>query len=454
MSTISRRGFLKGLAGSGAFALGCGSVGGERAPNLVLLVTDDQRADTLGCMGNPVIRTPHIDALATDGVLFENAFVTTSLCPASRASIFTGQYMRRHGVRDFSTSLGVLALADTYPLRLRTAGYRTAFFGKWGVGSDMPRESFDTFSGFSGQGQYELEVQGQSRHLTELLASRAIRFLEQQQDDQPFCLSISFKAPHGPWRPDPSLAGSYDDETIPRSETARVTSGEELPTFLRESLLVRRPTGRPLPGMMLTLLRRYYALVSGVDVAVGRLVEALKRLGLWRGTVVVFTSDNGLLIGEHGLMGKWVMYEDSIRVPLIVHDPRLPPTRRGRRIEPMALNIDLAPTLLDLAGLPPSPAMQGRSLRPLLEQDDAEWRKDWFYEHEPRLGSGYLPTLEGVRTPAWKYVHYLDERSNRESLFDLRNDPHEMRDLSGRPEDRETLERMRARWRHYRTSLG
>jgi arylsulfatase A-like enzyme len=399
-----------------------------------------------------VVRTPHVDRLAAEGVVFEHAFVTTSVCPSSRASILLGQYMRRHGIRDFGSPLLPAALEESYPVRLLRAGYRTGFFGKWGIGTQLPQEAFDSFEGFAGQGHYLHQVEGEERHLTDLLATRAIEFLEGQPPDQPFCLSISFKAPHGPWtETDPALGSPYRDVEIPLPETATPEDVRSVFPFLRNSLVGGRgPALVAKPELLRAKLALYYTLVTGIDVAVGRLCEALSRLGLADDTVVVFTSDNGLLIGEHGLMGKWVMYEESIRVPLVIHDPRLQPALRGRRLDAMALNIDIAPTLLDLAGLPPGARMQGRSLLPLLEGRSVEWRDDWFYEQNLRVPMGYLPTIEGVRTQDWKYVRYLDARSNREALYDLRADPRERRDVIGMPAHREVAGRLRERWRDLR----
>jgi arylsulfatase A-like enzyme len=228
-----------------------------------------------------------------------------------------------------------------------------------------------------------------------------------------------------------------------------------VPPFLRESLVGERGLEWISdPDGLRVKLKLYYALVTEVDVAVGRVADALERLGLAADTVVVLTSDNGLMVGEHGLVGKWMMYEESIRVPLVIRDPRQPAAARGRRIDEMALNIDLAPTLLDLAGLGPAPRMQGRSLAPLLRGESVPWRDDWFYEHELEEPGAYLPTVEGVRSRGWKYVRYLDPRSNREELYDLRADPHELRNVIDRPEHREAAERLRERWRLYRESAA
>jgi arylsulfatase A-like enzyme len=354
-------------------------------------------------------------------------------------------------VHDFGTPLAPDALADTYPLRLRAAGYRTGFVGKWGVGP-LPQGAFDFFRGFAGQGRYIHEVEGRRRHLTGLLADDAVAFLEGQPPDQPFCLSVSFKAPHGPWHePDPELVDLYRGAEIRLPPTATTEAAAGLLPFLRDSLAGERgPEWLADPASLRIKLALYYTLVSGMDLAVGRLRSTLDRLGFADDTFIVFTSDNGLCVGDRGLVGKWVMYEESIRVPLLVFDPHLPPGLRGRRIAEMALNIDVAPTLLDVAGVAAPARMQGRSLLPLLHEPASRWRDDWFYEHDFRPPNGYLPTVEGVRSRDWKYVRYLDPRSNRDVLYDLSADPYELRDVIDLPQNRTVAERMRARWESLR----
>jgi arylsulfatase A-like enzyme len=455
---LTRRRFLELIAGS-SLGLACEELrrgGGRRGPNLIVLVTDDQRADSLGSMGNPVVSSPALDALAADGAVFDAAFVTTAVCPTSRASILTGLYGRRHGVLDFSTPLPPELLAASYPLVLWGAGYRTGFLGKWGLGGELPRELFDVFWGFSGSGRYFVEDQGERRHLTAVLARRAVAFLEEQPRERPFCLSVSFKAPHGPGEYDPAFAALYRDQPIELPASATPESQRALPEFLRRSMSGReglRWVERP--DALRDRVRGYYRLLAGVDAAVEQLRAALERLGLAEDTVLVFTSDNGMLFGEHGLMGKWLMYEESIRVPLLVRDPRLPAERRRRRVREMALNVDLAPTLLELAGLPALPGLHGRSLVPLLRGEARDWREAWLYEHpehESRLG--YLPALEGVRTPEWKYVRYLAPASDAASLFDLRRDPREERDLAASPEHRAILDELERLRLELRARLG
>ncbi|HEX28880.1 TPA: DUF4976 domain-containing protein [Candidatus Poribacteria bacterium] len=430
----------------------------SKRPNLLVLVTDDQRWDAMGCMGNPIIRTPHMDRLAEEGVIFVNNFCTTSICMSSRASIFTGMYTRRHGINRFDQPLSEEHFVITYPVLLRGAGYRTGFIGKWGLGGRLPKKAFDFFEGFGGQGRYFHEVNGKTVHLTRILTEQALEFLRGCSRDQPFCLSISFKAPHvqdndpRQFLYDPALEELYSDVTIPTPKTADPRYFESLPEFLRDSEGRRRWQIRfSTPEKYQESVKGYYRLITGVDLALGRIWEALREMGFDGNTVILLTSDNGFFLGEHGLAGKWLMYEESIRTPLIVRDPRLPSSRRGRRRKEMTLNVDLAPTLLDLAGVPIPSAMQGRSLRPLIEGKEVRWREDWFYEHlfeHPRI-----PKSEGIRTSRWKYIRYVDYDPPYEELYDLANDPHEEHNVIGESDYSEVLSTLRRRWREMRESL-
>jgi arylsulfatase A-like enzyme len=431
---------------------------GAEPPNLIFLLTDDQRWDTLGAYGNPVIHTPHLDRLAHEGVTFHYAFVTTAICMTSRASILAGQYAARHRVWRFDTQLTSAQLAATYPGLLQEAGYRTGFIGKWGVGRP-PEDFFDYARAFPGQGNYFVEIDGERRHLTSVMGDQAIEFLAGARPDQPFCLSISFKAPHvddgvvsvhgQPFPYDPALAQLYTDIPIPVPELAAPRYFEQLPAFLQDSEARARWAVRFWgPTRYQFSVKSYYRLISGVDVVVGRIRDQLQALGFSENTVIVFTSDNGFYLGEYGLAGKWFPHELSMRVPLLVFDPRLPAAQRGTRRHELALNIDLAPTLLDLAGLDPPDAMQGRSLLPLLRDEEVPWRDDFFYEHlfqHPRL-----PPSEGVRTAEWKYMVYVDTHPRHEELYHLERDPGEIRNLATEPAYTNVLADMRARWQRLR----
>lgn len=428
-------------------------------PNVIVLVTDDQRFDTLGCMGNKIIQTPHLDALARQGVVFDNAFVTTSICAISRASIFSGQYARRHGIVNFATMFAPEAWANTYPMLLKRAGYRTGFIGKFGVGGDLPAKDFDYWAGFPGQGRFYAKADtGFRQHLNRTMSAQALEFLGGCRADQPFCLSLSFKAAHAQdgeeWEYPYELKYKdlYADVTIPPPPTATAEHFARLPKFLQESEGHRRWQPRfSTPEKYQRHVKDYYRLLTGMDAVVGDIVADLGRRGLADNTVILFTSDNGYYLGDYGLADKWFMHEPSIRVPLLIYDPRLPADQRGRRISEMALNIDVAPTVLELAGIDPPAAMQGRSLVALIGHQTVDWRTDFFYEHS--FVHKLIPQSEGVRTERWKYVRYVGQEPVVEELYDLKSDPLEEHNLSAAVEHAEQLAALRSRWQQLRTEL-
>jgi len=364
--------------------------------------------------------------------------------------------MRRHGIDDFAASFSPAALNATYPMLLRSAGYRTGFIGKWGVGAPPPSDRFDYFKGFAGQGDYFQEVGGVKRHLTALLAEQAVEFIDGSTPDAPFCLSVYFKAPHFPWTDhDPAFSHLYRDTSIPAASTVARSAAEGMPDFLRSSL------GAPLgkrwiddPKKRQEQIRLYYRLISGVDAAIGTILAELTKRKIADNTVILFLSDNGMLLGEHGLSGKWLMYEESIRIPLIIRDPRSPIEERGHPRDEMVLNIDIAPTILDLAGVAIPSGMQGRSLTPLVLGQSTPWRRDWFYEHLFTLPNrAPIPKSEGVRTERWKYIRYTEESPPYEELYDLMLDPLEEHNVSPLPENAEILGGLRARWKELREEL-
>lgn len=433
-------------------------------PNIVLLLADDQRFDALGAVGG-VAHTPELDRLAADGVRFANAFCTTSICPTSRATFLTGQWAARHGVVDFGTALTDSQFESSWPGVLRAAGYHGAFVGKWGLGGNLPRTRFDAFRGFAGQGRYFVDT-GETRtvdrggppsygggdghaHLTDRLATTAEELLGSPSLGEPFFLQLSFKAPHAqdgeeaPFQHAPRFAELFAGESFDRPASASEEAFAALPERLRLSEGRTRWRRRfATEEQRLESLHGYYRLVAGIDEAVGRLRSALERRGVGQRTVIVFSSDNGFLVGEHGLAGKWFPYEESIRIPLLVLDPRLPAERRGAVVEEMVLNADLAPTLIELAGAVVPASVQGLSLMPLLAGESPDWRREWYYEHT--FDYATIPRSEALRTERWKFVRYVDE-ATVEQLFDLDSDPYELEDLAADERYGDRLGALRAR---------
>ncbi len=420
----------------------------DQPPNFLVLVSDDQRWNTLGAAGNSVIRTPNLDRLAQEGVYFENSFCTTSICAVSRASFFSGQHARRHGIWDFATPFSPQAWKHTYLMQLKAHGYQLGFIGKWGVGNQLPREDFDYWDGFPGQGRYYDREGGE--HLTRRQGESAIQFLEMIDRQRPFCLQISFKAAHcqdgAAWQFQYDLRHKewYADARIEPPLTADEEHFASLPPFLQNSEARQRWKIRfANPEMYQHTVKDYYRLISGMDEVIGILWDKLKALGLDTNTVIVFTSDNGFYLGDFGLAGKWFMHEPSIRVPLIVWDGRPGHIKAGHRPRELVLNIDVAPTILELAGIQIPEAMQGVSLVPLCQGKEIPWRHDFLYEHlfeHPRI-----PKSEGVRGSRYKYTRYLLPEHPYEVLTDLQEDPWEEKNLAHDPEHRAVLESMRRR---------
>lgn len=413
-----------------------------KKPNIIFLLTDDHRRDALGAMGNPIIKTPNMDRLAKAGVLFQNAYVTTSICCVSRASILTGQYESRHKIHDFATDFTSEALAQTYPVLLKEAGYKIGFIGKYGVGNHPPFQIFDysvDTEGGKGQPDYIMnDGNGNKIHETDSINQGIQLFLDQFSDKGPFCLSVSFKAPHEQdgnppeYIVQPRYKDYYRNERIPEPVTADPKYWESFPDFFRTDTNIARKRWKDLfstPQLYQLNAKKYYQLITGVDDVVGDMMRKLQALGIADNTIIIMMGDNGFLMGEHGLEGKWYGYEESIRVPFFIYDPRVSDRIRENRPRQIALNIDIAPTILSMAGVTVPPAMQGVNLIDLLGNKIPE-RKYFFYQHY-FLGSPAIPKLEGVVAKNFKYMKYIEH--DFEELYDIRHDPHETINLVSNP---------------------
>ena len=401
--------------------------------NIVFILTDDQRYDAIGAL-QPYFETPHLDELVQNGVLFENAFVTTSLCSPSRATILSGQWAHRHGVLDNSTPLD----PDTpiFPKSLQQAGYRTAFVGKWHMGgnSDDPQPGFDHWVSFRGQGVYynpNFNVNGERvRHdgyTTDLLTDYAVDFIDSTAE--PFMLYLSHKAVHSNFEPAQRHRDSYAGRPYPYPQSMADTDDnyDGKPDWVR----AQRNTWHGVDGLYNNSIeldgftQRYAETLKAVDDSVGRVLAALREKGLLESTLLVFTSDNGFQFGEHGLIDKRTMYEASIRVPLIVHCPEL--VEGGQRRPQMILNTDFFPTFLEMAGLPIPATVQGQSFWPALIAD-APGREAFAYTYFWESMFPQTPTVFGLRTDRYKLMTYHGI-FDRWELYDLEADPHEMNNL-------------------------
>lgn len=465
---ITRRGFLSGTGAAAASTTKSLSMAQAQEPstsaqpspewNVLILLADDLRYDALGALLNRVVRTPNIDALAERGVLFVENFVTTSICPVSRASIFLGQYAHRHKIWDFDTPLSESQLELAYFRRFRHT-HRVGFIGKWGLGGPLPAESFDFWSGYSGQGRYFDTPEHKDQHLTDRQTAAAVDFIAQAaKENKPFVLTLSYKAPHPQDGEAPEFPASaefadwYKNVTMPRPATATEAHFDRLPGFLQNSESRRRWQSRfGNEESFQETVRQYYRLVSGVDASVGRIVDRLASLQQLDNTLIVFTSDNGFMFGEHGLAGKWWMFEESIRVPLLICPPQSVEAPGGRIEKATTLNIDIAPTLMNAFGMPIPASCQGKSIWPIVKGREEQIRDEFYYEHffeHPTIGKS-----EGVRTKTWKYISWPGQTEHEEMLFNLIEDPQEENDLSGDPRFSEEKARLRQRMLDLRRDL-
>ncbi|MBI3682106.1 MAG: sulfatase [Acidobacteria bacterium] len=430
---LSRRRFL-----TAATAVPAACRRRDRRPNVVVIMTDDQRWDCLSCAGHPFLKTPNLDRVAAEGARFTNAFVTTSLCSPSRASFLSGLYAHSHGVlnnfTDYPQRLG------SYPRALQAAGYQTAYVGKWHMGeqSDQARPGFHFWASHKGQGKYndtEFNINGKRQVLEGYYSHRvtglALDWIRRDHRT-PFLLIIGHKAPHGVWIPEKKYERLFDNVPIGKPKTAYSTLPGK-PAWVRERIKTWHGIEGPLYGTndFAKFIRTYHATIPSVDDSVGQIYEGLRAKGELDNTLLVFLSDNGFLLGEHASIDKRTMWEESIRIPFLVRYPEL--IRRPRVIEQMLLNIDLAPGILDLCGLGPIEDVHGRSFKPLLDGRPANWRKSFFYEYNFESEFPYTPNVRGVRTDDWKYIHYPNgdgqPETHKAELYNLKADPQETNNL-------------------------
>lgn len=420
-------------------------------PNIVLLYADDWRYDTLACAGNPVVQTPTLDRLARSGVRFTRACVTTSICGVSRATLLTGQWMSRHGNRAFERFK--TPWAETYPGVLREAGYYVGHVGKWHNGA-FPAENYDFARAYAGR-HYLKRADGTLVHVTRKNEEDAMEFLHTRPAGKPFLLNLAFFATHAEdqnpkqYLPQPESEALYRDVRIPTPKTGSDEHFHKLPPFVANDKNEGRNRWKwrfDTPERYQEYMKNYYRLATEVDTVCGRVMDELRKQGVLDNTLVIFTTDNGYFHGEHGLADKWYPYEESIRVPLLVWDPRLPKNRRGMTRDEFVLNVDLAPTILAMAGLAAPVGMQGRNFAPLyLDGPVADWRTEFFYEHPTIRSVSFIPSSEALVRTDVKYLFWPDFQY--EELFDLAHDPREETNLIAEPGWRERLTELRARFK-------
>lgn len=419
--------------------------------NIVLLYADDWRFDTLGIAGNPIVKTPHLDALAKDGFRFTQNCVTTSICAVSRATLFSGQWMSRHGATDFKALRK--PWKDSFPGILRENGYYTGLVGKWHNGS-LPPDYFDVGISYYGD-HWMKQKKGGLIHVTQKNENDALEFLHKRPAKKPFFLMVSFFATHAvdhhplQFLPQPESYSLYNDVKIPVPVTATEEAYRKLPKFLQSE----KNEGRnrwgwrfDTPGKFQEMMKNYYRLASEVDATCGKVIAELKRQGIYENTLIIFTTDNGYYHAEHGLGDKWYPHQESIRVPLIIRDPRIAPDKRGGTNDGFTLNVDLAPTILNFTGFEPPKVMQGRNLAPLyLTNQVDDWRKEFFYEHPTLRDKDFIPASEALVRKDWKYFYWPEH--DHEQLFHIAEDAFEQNDLARDSEFAEKLAEMRTRFK-------
>ena len=416
--------------------------------NVIFILTDDHRYDYMGFTGKvPWLETPNLDQLAKDGSYMKNAFVTTSLCSPSRASILTGQYSHVHTIVDnIAPNPGNLVF---FPEYLQQAGYQTSFYGKWHMGdhNDDPRPGFDHWESFKGQGEYyapNLNIDGKrvqydsTTYITDLLTDHTIDWLNNRDKDKPFFVYLSHKAVHALFEPAKRHEGKYEGKTIDLPASYSQTKGDEYkdlkwPEWVKQQRHSWHGVDymyHDTNGTFNENLQKYCETLLGVDESVGRIMSWLKDNGLDESTMVIYMGDNGFSWGEHGLIDKRHFYEESVKVPMLIRCPEL--FEGGNPTQRMVQNVDIAPTILDCAGLQKPDYMPGYSMIPLLQGDTTGWRTKIFYEYFWEYDFPMTPTVFGVRTDKYKLMRYHGLWDQNE-LYDIINDPDEINNLMGNP---------------------
>ena len=419
----------------------------QKKPNVIFILTDDQRWDALGYAGNPIIQTPEMDRLAAEGTYFEKAFVTTPICAASRASILTGLYERTHGYTFGQGSIQKPFVDASYPVKLREAGYHTGFFGKFGIqylgfsGLFDEGEDYDRNGKFDDRRGYFYKTIGKDTvHLTRYTGQQAIDFIVKSPSSQPFMLSLSFSAPHAHDPAELQYFWSTEYDTMYQNLVVPDPILKEDRYFLAQPEYVRNGENRTrwfwrfdTPEKYQHSIKGYYRMISEVDTEIGKIRKSLEQEGISDNTVIILMGDNGYFLGERQLAGKWLMYDNSIRVPLIVYDPR---EKGGKHSSDLALNIDVPATILDFTGIQAPKTWQGVSLR----SKELSKRKEFLTEHLWEVD--IISPSEGIRSDRWKYFRYIHD-PDHEELYDLKADPLEINNLAEDPDFAKELAKMR-----------
>jgi arylsulfatase A-like enzyme len=421
-------------------------------PNIIFILTDDQRWDALGVAGNQIIKTPQMDELAKKGVYFKNAFSTTPICAASRASILTGLYERTHNYTFQKPALQSQYTNLMYPKILKDNGYHVGFFGKLGVAIDRPEQYFDESDFYdrgprSDKGGYFYKKLGTDTvHLTRYAGQQAQDFISNAPKNKPFCLSVSFSAPHGHdssveqyfWQE--KSDDLYEKDIFPEPSLGEDLYFDRLPAEVKNGFnRVRWKWRFDTPEKYQRMMRGYYRMITEIDDEIGALRNILAHKGLAENTIFIVMGDNGYFTGDRQLADKWLMYDPSIRIPLIIYDPRIP--KKPRVVSDMVLNIDISKSILDFAEIKSPVNYQGESLKPYLNRPTYSLHRDFILiEHLWKLPD--IPSSEGIRTDKWKYFRYRFINAPEE-LYDLKKDPLETKNLAQEQNHQKILRKLR-----------
>lgn len=423
----------------------------KKKPNIVFILVDDFRYDALGYCGNTIVKTPAIDNLAKQGTFFRNAFSSTPISSASRASILTGLHERTHRYSFQTGPLDENFLSESYPLKLREAGYRTALYGKLGVNCVNTESLFDEIENYDRNtaikedGYHYKTLNNDTVHLTRYTGQKGLDFIEKQNGDKPFFLTLCFSAPHAHdsakkqyfW--DENQDNLYNEVTVPNPIMCEDEYFNRLPVFVKNGFSRLRWTWRfDSPEKYQYMMKGYYRMISGVDQEITKVRKILDKKGFADNTVIVFMGDNGYFLGERQIADKWMMYDLSVRIPLIIYDPRI---NIHSEVEQQVINVDIPSTFVDMAGGEIPSQWQGKSLKGLLKNKNYKMKRDTILiEHLWEMPD--IPSCEGVRTNEWKYFRYVnDERV--EELYNLKSDPNEEFDLSKDKKYTKVLENLR-----------
>lgn len=404
----------------------------NKRPNIIFLLTDDQRFDAAGFAGSKIVQTPNMDILANKGVILRNAFATTPISAASRASLLTGMYERSHQFNFKTPPLSKELTDNSYPALLKKAGYYTGYIAKMGVvfeDKTYTKKNFDYYNEYMGN-FYWRAVNNMTtlRHVTDIDGDNATDFIRNSPKNKPFFLCVGFNAPHAEdhspqqyiWSP--SSDSLYNKTVIPPPFMGEQEWFEKLPVYVREGFnRVRWKWRFETPEHYQQMVKGYFRMISDIDNQIGRIMATLKEQGVADNTIIVLMGDNGYFLGERGLADKWLMYEQSIRIPMFIYNPT-DSRYNQKEINKLALNIDIPPTILALAGINKPQQMQGESLTKLIEEPQTNWRTEYTCEHLCNWEG--LPKSEGIRTEKWKYFRYLPDTLTEE-LYNLETDPYE-----------------------------